>query len=155
MFFIGSTNTASISYSGTLSSLEARFVHSGQAITVQGQNGASAGKVLEVFSSTSHLSTSNINNNNTTGTGVTSFNNISSGPSGTYRSLRTTSGNMSAMLAVCTDDTSSNEFSNAEIAYTGSDSLKIQLRANGSTVVDLYTRTGSFSMEAGSFDTGS
>jgi len=152
---IGSTNTASISYSGTLSSLEARFVHSGQAITVQGQNGASAGKVLEVFSSTSHLSTSNINNNNTTGTGVTSFNNISSGPSGTYRSLRTTSGNMSAMLAVCTDDTSSNEFSNAEIAYTGSDSLKIQLRANGSTVVDLYTRTGSFSMEAGSFDTGS
>jgi len=78
------------------------------------------------------------------------------GPSsGTYRTLRTTSGNMSAMLAVCTDDTSSNEFSNAEIAYTGSDSLKIQLRANGSTVVDLYTRTGSFSMEAGSFDTGS
>ena len=152
---IGSTNTASISYSGILSSLEARFVHSGQAITVQNGFSTSDGKVFEVFSSTSHLSTSNINNNNTTGTEVTSFNNISSGPSGTYRSLRTTSGNMSAMLAVSSDQTSSTGYSKAEIAYSGSDSLKIQLRANGNTVVDLYTRTGSFSMDVESFDANS
>lgn len=152
---IGSTNTSSITYSGTLSSLEARFVHSGQAITVDGQQGAANGKVLEVFSNTSHLSTTNIRNNGTVGTEVTSSNDISSGPSGTYRSLRTTSGNMSAMLAVCTDNTSNNEYSLARINYGGSDSLKIQLRANGSQVVDLYTRIGSFGIEAESFDAGS
>lgn len=152
---IGSTNTASITYSGTLSSLEARFVHSGQAITVDGQQGAQDGKVLEVFSNTSFLSTVNIRNNGTTGTEVTSFNNISSGPSGTYRPLRTTSGNMSAMLAVSSDNVSANEYSLARINYSGSDSLKIQLRANGSKVVDLYTRIGGFGIEAESFDAGS
>ena len=152
---IGSTNTATISYSGTLSTLEARFVHSGQAITSTSSGGDQAGKVFEVFSSTSHLSSTNINNNNTTGSEITNFNNITSGPSGTYRSLRTTTGNMSAMLAVSSDDTSSNGHSKAEIKYSGSDSLKIQLRANQNTVIDLYTRTGSFEMEAQSFDTGS
>lgn len=152
---IGSTNTATISYSGTLSTLEARFVHSGQAITSTSSGGDLAGKVFEVFSNTSHLSSTNISNNNTTGSAVTNSNNITAGPSGTYRSLRTTTGNMSAMLAVCTDNTSSNGHSRAKIAYSGSDSLKIQLRANGSTVVDLYTRTGSFYMEAQSFDQNS
>lgn len=145
---IGSTNTTTISYTGTLSSLEARFLYSGAEITASGTTGRE-GKVTEIFSNNDHLSQADISGVSfATGHSITSSNDISSGASGTYRSLRTTSGNMSAALVVAADDTSSNEGSIGRIKFTGSDSLKVQLRANGSKVVDLYTRIGTFEMEA-------
>ena len=150
---IGSTNTASISYSGTLSSLEARFVYSGESITVGSAGTANDGRVVEMFNNAGHLSTSNVDNNGFSGTSAA--NDISSGASDTYQSLRTTSGDMSIALAVMVDNTDTNSGSGAAIAFSSSDSLKIQLRANGSQVVDLYTRTGTFSMQADSSEDGS
>lgn len=144
----GSTNLASISYTGTISSLEARFVYVGAAITASGSTGV-VGKVTEIFSNNDHLSSADISGVSfATGHSITSSNDISSGASGTYRSLRTTGGNMSAALVVASDDVSQNEGSIGRISFSGSDSLKIQLRANGSKVVDLYTRIGTFQMEA-------
>ena len=136
-----------ITYSGGLSSLEARFVYSGESISASGTTG-DHGKVFELFSSTSSISAADINNNNITGSNVTSSNNISSGASGTFRSLRTTNGSMAVALAATSDNVSNNDYSLGKIAFSGSDSLTIQLRANNSTVVNLYSRTGSFSMQA-------
>ena len=138
----GSTNTATLSYTGTLSTLEARFVHSGEYIVVGSSSFPDDGRVVEMFSNSSHLSATNVANNGFTGTSAA--NDISSGASGTYQSLRTTSGNMSIALAVMSDDCSENEASQAKIEWGSGDSIKIQLRANGTEVVDLYTRTGGF-----------
>ena len=147
-------NGGSVSYSGNLSSLEARFVYSGESISATGNTG-DEGKVFELFSNTSSISNADINNNNITGSNVTSSNNISSGASGTYKSLRTTNGNMAVALAATSDNVSSDNVSIGKIAFTGSDSLTIQLRANNSTVVNLYSRTGTFSMHAESSEEGS
>jgi len=147
--------TMSIAYTGNLNSLEARFVYSGEAISATSATGNTPGKVLELFSSTSSISKFDINNNNITGTSnVTSNNNISSGASGTFRSLRTTSGNMAVALAATSDNVSSNGQSTGKIVFTGSDSLKIQLRANGAVIVDLFTKTGSFEMSSETSDAG-
>jgi hypothetical protein len=139
---LGSTNTATLSYTGTISSLEARFVHSGETITVDSSSFPDDGRVIEMFSNSSHLSSANVANNAATGTSAQ--NDISSGASGTYQSLRTTSGNMSIALAVMSDDCSQQEASIGKIEWGSGDTVKIQLRANGSKVVDLYTRTGGF-----------
>lgn len=149
----GSTNTATLSYTGTISTLEARFVHSGEYINVDSSSFPDDGRVVEMFSNSSHLSATNVANNAATGTSAQ--NDISSGASGTYQSLRTTSGNMSIALAVMSDDCSEQEASQAKIEWGSGDSIKIQLRANGSKVVDLYTRTGGFfSMEAQTSEEG-
>lgn len=151
---IGSTNTTAISYSGDLTSLEARFVYSGENIIVNSDASTEDGRVVEMFNNGGTLSSSNVANNSFSGT--TAANDISSGASGTWQYIRpplqspVQSGSMSVALAVMTDDANYQDYSYAEIAFTGSDSLKIQLRANGSTVVDLYTRTGNFGMEAAS-----
>jgi len=145
---IGSTNTASVTYNGTLTSLEGRFVYSGESITVNGSSVADDGRVIEMFNNNGSLSTSNAANNQISGT--TSSNDISSGASGTYRSLRTTTGSMAMALAALCDNTGPYAYSYAAISFSGSDSLKIQLRANGSTVLDLYTRTGNFGLEVSS-----
>ena len=137
-----------VTYTGTLTSLEARFVHSGELIQCTNASGDDPGKVLELFSSTTSISKNDINNNTIIGSNVTSSNNISSGASGTFRSLRTNTGNMAVALAATSDDVGSNGASLGRIAYSGSDSIKIQLRANGSSTVDLFTRTGSFTMES-------
>lgn len=149
----GSTNTATLSYTGTISTLEARFVHSGEYINVDSSSFPDDGRVVEMFSNSSHLSATNVANNAATGTSAQ--NDISSGASGTYQSLRTTSGNMSIALAVMSDDCSEQEASQAKIEWGSGDSIKIQLRANGSKVVDLYTRTGGFfQMEAQTSEEG-
>jgi len=150
----GSTNTATLSYTGTISTLEARFVHSGEAITVSSSTFPDDGRVVEMFSNSSHLSATNVAGNAATGTSAQ--NDISSGASGTYQSLRTTSGDMSIALAVMSDDTSTNESSYAKIEWGTGDSIKVQLRANGTEVVDLYTRTGGFFfMQADTTEEGS
>jgi hypothetical protein len=149
----GSTNTATLSYTGTISTLEARFVHSGEYINVDSSSFPDDGRVVEMFSNSSHLSATNVANNAATGTSAQ--NDISSGASGTYQSLRTTSGNMSIALAVMSDDCSEQEASQAKIEWGSGDSIKIQLRANGSKVIDLYTRTGGFfQMEAQTSEEG-
>jgi hypothetical protein len=145
---IGSTDLRSVTYSGDLTSLEARFVYSGENINVSSDASSEDGRVVEMFNNNGSLSSSNVANNAFSGT--TAANDISSGASGTWQSLRTTSGSMSVALAVMTDDTNYQDYSYARISFSGSDSLKIQLRANGSTVVDLYTRIGSFELEAAS-----
>ena len=146
--------TMSIAYTGNLNSLDARFVYSGEAITTTSFAGDDDGKVLELFSSTSSISKADINNNSIVGSNVTSSNDISSGASGTFRSLRTTSGNMAVALAATSDNVSLNGQSQGKIVFSGSDSLKIQLRANGAVIVDLFTKTGSFEMNSESSDAG-
>lgn len=154
-------NGGSISYSGTLSSLEARFVHTGATITSTSSGSSDNGKILELFSNTGHISNTDISNNAIVSSGsvVTSNNDISSGASGTYRSLRTSTGNMSVALAAASDDAPTvNDDSYAAIDYSGSsDSIAIQLRANGNIVVTLYSRAAgtSFSMAALSSEEGS
>jgi len=144
----------SITYSGVLSSLEARFVHVGQAITASGSGNGANGTVRELFSNSSFLSANNIDENtidSTPGdsTSVSTHNDITGGPAGTYGALRTNSGSMAVAIACTSDDCQTdNDASFAYIRYTGTDSLTIQLRANNSTVVNLYSRAGSFSMEA-------
>ena len=142
------TNSGSITYSGTINSLEARFVHVGQAITATGSSNSDPGKIIEMFSNNGHLSAADIQNNNVTGSIISTSNNITAGPAGTFRALRTNSGNMSVAIAATTDDSGLQDGSDSRIAYSGSDSLTIQLRLNGSTVVNLYQRTGSFFMRA-------
>jgi hypothetical protein len=152
---IFTTNGGSIAFTGTINSLEARFVHVGQAITLD-NSGSDNGKIIEMFSNNGHLSAADVNNNNVTGSIISTNNDISGGPAGTFRALRTTSGNMSVAIAAMSDNVSQlNDYSRAKITYSGSDSLTIQLRMNGSTVVNLYQRTGSFEMEAESSDEGS
>ena len=148
------TNGGSISYSGIITSLEARFVHVGQAISI-GHSGSNNGRIVEMFSNNGHLSSLDVNNNNVTGSIISNNNDISSGPSGTYRSLRTTTGNMSVAMAVMSDDANTeNDYSHAKISYDGSDSLTIQLRMNGSIVANLYQRTGTFEMESETSEEG-
>lgn len=152
---IFTTNGGSITYTGTINSLEARFVHVGQSISVSNHLSAN-GKIIEMFSNNGHLSATDVNENNVTGSIISTNNNITGGPAGTYRSLRTTSGNMSVAIAAMSDDAQdSNAYSDAKITYTGSDSLTIQLRMNGSTVVNLYQRTGSFEMHSETSEEGS
>ena len=141
-----------LGYSGVITSLDARFVHTGENISVFGSgSGTDAGKVFELFSSTGSISNSDISNNNVTGSSVTASNNISSGASGTYQALRTGTGASAVALACMTDDASAlNQSSDARITYTGSDSIVVQLRANGAATVNLFTRTGSFEMHASS-----
>tara|TARA_B100000900_G_scaffold407627_1_gene420605 strand:- start:334 stop:1152 length:819 start_codon:yes stop_codon:yes gene_type:complete len=136
-----------VSYTGDITSLEGRFVYSGENIACSGSSG-DVGKVLELFSSTSSISATDINNNQIVGSNVTLSNDISSGASGTFRSLRTTTGNMAIALAATCDNVSNNDFSIGKIAFSGSDSLTIQLRANGSSTVNLFSRSGTFDMEA-------
>jgi len=138
-----------ISYSGTLSSLEARFVYSGEAILCTGSGNSANGKVLELFSNSGHISNAHINNNTTTGSVITTSNDISGGANGTFRPLRTTQGSMSVALAATSDGgNTDNDSSRGSISFSGSDSLTIQLKANNSTTVNLYSRTGSFTMES-------
>ena len=142
------TNTGSISYSGTINSLEARFVHVGQSIVV-GNHQDQDGKIVEMFSNNGHLSAAAVNNNGVTGSIISTNNDISAGPAGTYRPLRTTTGNMSVAIAAMSSNVGTDpQYSDATITYSGSDSLTIQLRMNGSTVVNLYQRTGTFFMKS-------
>ena len=149
------TNIGVLYYTGTLASLEARFVHTGQALSCTGSANSANGTVRELFSNTSFLSNGNIDENTIDGTpddsstAVSTHNDISGGPSGTYRALRTTSGSMAAALAATSDDApDSTSSSDGIIAFSGSDSLKLELRANGSVLVNLYTRTGTFDMRS-------
>jgi hypothetical protein len=138
-----------VTYSGTLSSLEARFVHSGESIFASGTGNSANGSVRELFSTTSSLSAANINNNTVTGSEVSTHNDISGGAAGTFRALRTNNGSMAVALAVTSDNgNTDNDASFGSIAYTGSDSIIIQLRGNGSTLVNLFTRTGTFKMSS-------
>ena len=152
----GSTNTATITYTGTLTSLEAKFVSSGDALTVSGTTDH-AGTVRELWSNSSFLSNNNVDNNDidtTPGdsTSVSANTNLtSSGNFGTYNSLRTTSGNMAIALAVLCDQCSTDfDASNASVNWGGSDSMGVTLRANGTNEVSIYSRTGTFDMQVDS-----
>ena len=148
--------TMSIGYSGVLSSLQARFVMSGANFTITGSGNSANGKVLELFSNSGHISNAHINNNSITGSVVTSNNDISGGANGTFQSLRTTSGNMSVALAATSDGgPSTNDSSRGSISFSGSDSLTIQLKANNSTSVNLFSKSGTFSMHSETSEEGS
>ena len=52
-------------------------------------------------------------------------------------------------LAATSDQVGSlNDFSQGKIVYTGTDSITLQLRANGSVSVNLFSRQGTFFMES-------
>ena len=157
------TNAASVTYSGTLNSLEARFsmtnidveLYTSNAIYSRVYQAHDTGGVIDAgdVSGTSSQSvsgaetvtnlSSNAGQNQTFNTAWANL-----GTSGTgYRSL---------MLYIATEGATNNYYgSSAEI---GSDSssganIKVQLRANGDNndIVTLYTKTGIFSMLAYSY----
>jgi hypothetical protein len=138
---------ATVTYSGTLSSLEARWVHTG---LVLGNDSylASTGKVFEIFSNSSMMDTYNVGNQ--TVTGATASGEITSTGTfnGGFSTLRTTSGSMSAAVAAASDSSNSpNGYSRGRAQWL-SGSLKLQLRANGSEIVDLISNSGTIDIQA-------
>lgn len=141
------SSTATLTYTGALTSLEARWVHTGLGYN-HSNNLADLGEAFELFSNSAMMNNNNIANQTVSGatssaslTGTGSF-------SGAYNTLRTTSGSMSAALAAASDSVSSaSGYSVAQAKWT-SGSLKLQLRANGSDVVDLVSESGTFDLKA-------
>ena len=154
---VTTTNTASLTYTGTLTSLEARIVFT--SVDFQRVGGgtsytsdADRGQQHEIYSGTTHMTntggTEAAINLPTTGQTEDANNNITR----TYRTL-SASGNSSIGLMVEAETAGSTfDYSQAEIqGDSSSEKIKIELRANGSSTVTLYERVGPFKMLADSF----
>ena len=154
---VTTTNTASLTYTGTLTSLEARIVFTSVDFTRVGggtsyTSDADRGQQHEIYSGTTHMTntggTEAAINLPTTGQTEDANNNITR----TYRTL-SASGNSSIGLMVEAETAGSTfDYSQAEIqGDSSSEKIKIELRANGSSTVTLYERVGPFKMLADSF----
>ena len=154
---VTSTNTASLTYTGTLTSLEARIVFT--SVDFQrvggGQNYTSdtaRGEQHEIYSGTTHMTntggTEAAINLPTTGQSADNNNNITR----SYRTMSTTGNSSIGLMVEAEAQGSTFDYSHAEIqGDTSSETIKIELRANGSTTVTLYERVGPFRMLADSF----
>ena len=151
------TNTASLTYTGTLTSLEARIVFT--SVDFQRTGGFSSGTSdsyrgtqKEIHSGTTHMTatTGTTYDINLPSSGQTedANNNITR----SYRTMSTT-GNSSLGLEVQAAAAGSTfSYSTAEIeGDSSSEKIKIELRANGSSTVTLYERVGPFRLLADSF----
>jgi len=151
------TNTASLTYTGTLTSLEARIIFTSVDFQRTGgfSNGTSdsyRGTQKEIHSQTSHMSatsgTKHDINLPSSGQSADNNNNITR----SYRTMSTT-GNSSLGLEVQAEAPGGTfSYSSAEIqGDSSSEKIKIELRANGSSTVTLYERVGPFRLLADSF----
>ena len=139
------TSYATVTYSGALTSLEARWAHTGLSFS-SGSSDATAGKVFEIFSNSSFIDQFNVAN--LAVTGATASGEITSTGTfnGGFSTLRTTSGNMSAAVAACTDNASAQNAYSHGIAEWGTSAsgggdLTLQLRANGNTIINLVSQS--------------
>ena len=151
------TNTASLTYTGTLTSLEARIVFT--SIDFQrtggfdsGTSESDRGTQKEIHSGTTHMSATSGTkydiNLPSSGQTEDANNNITR----SYRTMSTT-GNSSLGLEVQAEAAGSTfSYSTGEIeADSSSEKIKIELRANNSSTVTLYERVGPFRLLADSF----
>ena len=151
------TNTNTISYNGTITSLEARMVWTGADISGGGggagfTSASMAGRVWAAHSTTSLIDASDLTQNGSNGlTGTKtkisgtdgSSSNNQNGSYG-YKTMRTTSGNCSMGIFTTCDDVgnSTNNYSSGRIDFDGSGSgIYWQIRANGSETLTIYNAT--------------
>ena len=154
---VTSTNTASLTYTGTLTSLEARIVFTSVDFQrIGGGSGytsdADRGEQKEIYSGTTHMTntggTEAAINLPTTGQAQDSNNNITRA----YRTMSTSGNSSIGLLVEAQAGGNTFDYSQAEISGdTSSETIKIELRANGSSTVTLYERVGPFVMLADSF----
>jgi hypothetical protein len=151
------TNTNTISYNGTITSLEARMVWTGADISGSGGGAgytspSMAGRVWAAHSTTSLIDASDLTNNG--GSGLTGTKTKISGNDGSsatnqngsygYKTMRTTSGDCSMGIFSTCDDVgnTTNNYSNSRIDFDGSGSgIYWQIRANGSETLTIYNAT--------------
>jgi len=145
---------ASLAYTGALTSLEARWVHTGLTYNHSG-NLADTGEAYEIFWNNGMIDNDNINNQTVSGVTASSSLTGTGSFSGGFSTLRTTSGSMSAALAVASDSVGSPSGYSVAQARWLSGSLKLQLRANGTDIVDLVSETGTFDLKAETSEEGS
>ena len=153
-----STNTNTISYNGTITSLEARMVWTGADFSSSGggsgfTSSSYAGRVWAAHSTSIHMNASNIPDNGdgtTTGLSKTKISGndgtSSSNQSGSYgyKTMRTTTGNCSiGIFATCEDvGNATNNYSFGGIDFDGTGSgIYWQIRANGSEILTIYNAT--------------
>jgi len=152
------TNTNTISYNGTITSLEARVVWTGADFAAYGggsgfTSNSFAGRVWAAHSTFSHMDSTDIyNNGDSASIGISktkisgSDGSVSSNQNGSYgyKTMRTTTGNCSiGIFATCEDvgNTTFN-YSSANIDFDGTGSgIYWQIRANGTEILTIYNAT--------------
>ena len=152
------TNTNTISYNGTITSLEARMVWTGADFSGNGggtgfTSTSFAGRVWAAHSTSSHMDAADIfNNGDSASTGVSktkisgSDGSSASNQNGSYgyKTMRTTTGNCSiGIFATCEDvGNQVNNYSDGRIDFDGTGSgIYWQIRANGSETLTIYNAT--------------
>ena len=156
------TNTAQVGYTGTLSSLQARFVFSGVNIALDDDGGAGHAVIAQAFGNGA-IDASDISGSNPLSvSGATTVNDLSSneGSNVSFSSAWGTLGltdatDFRAMLYLATEPGNSIDASSyASLSGGSGDSIAIQLRGNGDNndIVTLYTKTGTFSADAYSYE---
>ena len=156
---VTSTNTASLTYTGTLTSLEARIVFTsvdfrriGGGSSPSYTSDAARGEQHEIYSGSSHMTntggTEAAINLPTTGQAEDTNNNITR----SYRTMSTSASSSIGLMVEAEAGGGTFDYSTAEIqGDSSSETIKIELRANGSSTVTLYERVGPFRMLADSF----
>jgi len=164
-FLIGDASTPSsfttdqkeVTYTGTLSTLEARFKFNTMDINVAAPGGsASAG---QAFAIDHQLNAQDVSGSGSGGSDVDDNDLFSDGNNQTFNSNFGTLGvqnniDKSIMLYVTADGTSNdNQGAQAFISSGNAGTITVQLRANGSKMVNLYARSsGAWGIQADSFD---
>lgn len=149
------TNTNTISYNGTITSLEARMVWTGADFSGTGggagfTSNTMAGRIWAAHMTSGLMDASFISNNGdsaTTGVAKTKISgsdgSSSSNQNGSYgyKTMRTTTGDCSIGIFSTCDDVGNTEhnFSDSQIDFDGSGSgIYWQIRANGSETLTIY-----------------
>jgi len=152
------TNTNTITYNGTITSLEARMVYTSLSHQYSGggdgfTSASFAGRSWAAHHQSAHMDGSSLSNNGDSSSSGVQKTKLSgtdsvatrSPLSGTYgyKTMRTTTGNCSiGMFATCEDVPETFDYSSAYIGPTDSgSSIYWQIRANGSEVLTIYTKT--------------
>ena len=152
------TNTNTITYNGTITGLEARMVYTNLTHQYSGggdgfTSNSFAGRSWAAHHISSHMDGSALANNGDSaiigiqktklsGTDSVATRSPLSGTYG-YKTMRTTTGNCSiGMFATCDEVDQTFDYSSAYIGPTDSgSSIYWQIRANGSEVLTIYTKT--------------
>ena len=154
------TDQESVSYTGTLNSLEARFAFNTMDLSRDDASGAGDAVLGQAFDTSGQINAGSVSANGTSVTGATTVNSLNSN-AGLNQTFNSAWGNIgidnnidkSAMLYVSAQG-GGQAGTFAEIASGSVGTIAIQLRANGdnSKVVTLYTRTGTFDLQVYSYE---
>jgi len=157
------TNTASVTYTGTLSSLKGRFVYNNIKVELNDGNNFGSEVVFEAYATDHDIISNDVNSTGTGGTDIDEFfslsesNDLDGSPNG-FRTLGTTNNVFTSMMIGChaNGGSAGTEASFRAVANSGS-TVAFQLQANGSDTVTLHTKTFTSSasnagMKATSFD---